>query len=345
MSPLIRRSTGTSDESEARRVVTEIEARYQRTAILGPQAALTFADAILLYDPDPKTAQFLLKIIPEIGPVLLSEISPERVRSLGPKLYPDAATDTWARQVLTPVRAVMNKAHEMGQGPAIRIRGYSAAERLAQDKRRGKTSRREVRAGDWTWIDAFQKEATPALGALAEFMFETGARIGQAVALTPEDLDLARRRVWLPASKAHLAQWVSISDEMAETLAELKPRRPRPRRLGDPEDIPSRRVFGYAKSQSVFKPWKAAAARAGIEDLTPHEVGRKGFFTELAVRQGVDLATAAKAGRWANVSLPAKIYAAQELEDRVARTMIRTKRTQGDPKRAAKVFNNNVKRK
>ena len=44
------------------------------------------------------------------------------IRDLGRKLYPDNCTDSWRRWVVTPARAVINKANDLGKGhPDIRF--------------------------------------------------------------------------------------------------------------------------------------------------------------------------------------------------------------------------------
>src|SRR5690606_22182374 len=132
-----------------------------------------------------------------------------------------ASTDTWQRHVVTPVRSVINNAHDLGKCPPIRIKAFSKAERLRQDQIRGKQSRVEKVPGSWEWINAFREHANPYLKALALFMFETGCRITQAISLTTADLDLQNARVWMPEAKGTEAQWVTISMELVVELANL----------------------------------------------------------------------------------------------------------------------------
>lgn len=320
-----RRSTGASTEAGAWQWCREEEERQVRRHLLGEEEQLTFAEAVMLYPAKANEARYLLKIVPELGDTPCAQITPRAVRALAKKLYPTASTDTWLRQVITPVKAVINNAHDAGKCPPIRIKSFSTAERVAQDKARDKVSRRERKPGSWEWIDQFSQHASPYLAALAEFMFETGARVGQAVALTPKDIDMKSLRVMLPASKGHPAQWVAISPEMAIKLANLPPRRPKDRRRGV---LLEPRVFGYSRNTGPLKAWRTACKNAGIDYLPPHSAGRHGFYTELRVRQGVDPITAAKAGRWSNPALPDKIYAHNETADSDVRTMIRSTRVQ-----------------
>lgn len=333
-----RRSTGSPTEAGAWSWCSAEEERQIRRHLVGDEAALTFADAVVLYNAKPADARYLLLIVPEIGQTACAAITPQSIRDLARRLYPEASTDTWQRQVLTPVKAVINNAHDLGRCPPIRIRGFSTAERVQQDAARGKQSRVPKTPGSWEWIDAFSACASPYLAALVEFMFETGARVGQAVRLRPCDLDLQRARVKLPASKGHPAQWISISMEMVAKLANLPPRKPVDRRRGT---VHPPRVFGYAGHNGPLKAWKAACKKAGIPYLPPHSAGRHGFYTELRVRQGIDPVTAAKAGRWSDPALPDRIYAHNETPDSEVRAMIRTTRVQaadGKPVKQLKVI-------
>lgn len=316
-----RRSTGASEEAGARDWCRAEEERAIRRYLLGDEAGLTFAEAVMLYKAKPAEATYLMRIVPEIGDMFCDQIKPQMVRDMAQKLYPTLATDTWKRQVVCPVSAVINNAHDLGKCSAIRIKGWKPEDRIAQDQTRGKLSRQTKVPGDWTWLRAFATHADPYNAALAEFMFETGARVGQAVALRPADLDLRQARVWLPASKGHSAQWIAISTEMVVRLANLPPRAPvdRKRRMVLPK-----RVFGYASASGMLRTWRTICKAAGIDYRSPHAAGRHGFYTELRVRQGLDPITAAAAGRWTDPALPDRVYAHSEMPDAEVRQRIRT---------------------
>ncbi len=299
----IERSLKTSDIQVAAAKVAEIERKARQRAILGSDAPteedeLTFAAAVVLYDAKPADAGYLLKVIPEIGKMTVKDIKPKLVRDLGKKLYPAAACDTWRRQVVTPICAVINNAHQEKGTPPIRVKAYTPAERQAQDEIRGKQSRKKKTPGSWDWLDKFRDEANEYMGALALFMFTTGARVGQSVLIEPKHLELRNSRVWLPPSKGHPGQWVDIIPEMVAVLANLKAR--------------NGKVFGYASRHSVYGPWQTACKRAQIEYIAPHAAGRHGFGTETVVRQGVNPVDAAKAGRWSSPRILLDTYAHSE---------------------------------
>lgn len=316
-----RCSTGSSTKAGARDWIEAETQRQVRGHILGEESALTFADAVMMYPAKPKEAKYLLHILPHIGTDIVSRISPKQVRELGPTIYPKASTDTWKRQILSPVSAVINHAHDKGKCPPIRIKGYSTAERTAQDVLRGKQSRPERKPGSWPWIRQVQTAANCWVSAGLEMMFETGIRISQLVAIEPRHLELANRRVWIIGQKGHPAQWIKISHEMMITLANLRSRRPHDRKHG--VRLPAK-VFGYADRSGFTSALRTACKAAGVEYLSPHQAGRHGFYTELRVRQNLDPITAAKAGRWSNVALPDATYAHSADDQSAIRAQIRT---------------------
>ena len=308
ISDYYRCSTGASSERGCRDWIEAETARIIRCHVSGEEhPPMSFAGAVMLYDASPVTAGFLLAITPRLGDTLIRDITGERVRALGPELYPDAATDTWVRQVVTPVRAVINRAHDLLGGdrcPAIRIKGYTRAERVAQDTKRGKKSRVERQPGSWEWLLRFREKAPRRLGTLALTMFVTGARIGQAVAMKPEHLDLQNARITIPPAKGHDARTADIPMELVVELANLPPRLPR----GWDSGKKNLRVFGYASRTGPIKAWHRACDEAGIPHIMPHAAGRHGFGQEMIVRQGVDKQAVADAGGWADPTMLDEVY-------------------------------------
>lgn len=303
----IRQSLGTSDEAIAQAAVREIEAAYRKRRILGPDAPrpedeLTFAACVMLYEASPKDARYLKPIVRRIGASRVRDLTPQFVRKLARDLYPHASTDTWQRQVCTPVRSVINNAHELGKCPPIRIRAFSKAERVRQDERRGKQSRVARTPGSWEWVLAFCAEADPRDKALAYFMFRHGYRVGQSVAMTrSDDMDLAAGRVRVHSSKGHPAHWVQLDPEEVVMIANIPTPYQRKAR---------NRVFGIGGrgGKALYSRWQATCERAGIAYLPPHSAGRHGYGTEMVVRQRVDPVSAAL-DKWSDPSVLLKTYA------------------------------------
>lgn len=302
----IRASLGTSDEAIAQAACREIEGAARKRRILGadapkPEDELTFQACVMLYDAPARDADYLKPITRRLGKKLVKEITPQFVRRLAKEMLPTAAVDTWQRQVVTPIRAVINNAHELGKCPPIRIKAFDRDERIRQDRMRGKESRVPKRPGSWPWLNAFMANATPRDGALAHFMFRHGVRVGAAIGLDRRtDLDLGAGTVRLPPTKGHDAVLVHLDPEEVVMIANL----PLPYR-GEARF----RVFGISggRSGALYRRWKAACAAAGIEYLSPHAAGRHGFATEMIVRQGIDAATVAE-DRWSSPAVMLKTY-------------------------------------
>lgn len=205
--------------------------------------------------------------------------------------------------------------------PLLRVKRYDKFERIAQDQRRRKTSRVERIPATRDWVEAFCAAADPHNAAVLRFMFETAARIDQAISIEPEDLRPQSCEVRIKAQKRYPEGWITVSPQMMAELVALKPKQPKNLKTGQ---LLSPRVFGYGSSTGYNNRWKTICKRAGIPYLSAHPAGRHGFFTELVVRQGVDPVTAAKAGRWSDPNLPMRIYAHAETDEVEVRARFRT---------------------
>lgn len=300
-----RCSTRASSAAGAWQWCRDEEESVIRRHLFGDDHALTFAEAVILYEAGSADAGYLIPILKKIGTEFVKNITPRMVRDLGPEIYPDASTDTWLRQVVTPVRSVINNAHDLGKCPSIRIKSYTDEEQLEQDQKRGKTSRQKKTPGDWPWLLAFREHASPRHAALATFMFLTGARITQAIKMHPEKhLKLELGKAHVPAAKGFKERTVDLHPLLLEDLKALEPSYPR-RADRKPENL---RVFGFADRSSPRKGWIAACKAAGIECLTFHGAGRHGFGQEMNVRQKVDEKAAAAQGGWKDVNLMRRVY-------------------------------------
>lgn len=320
----VRQSLGTPDEAIAQAAVREIEGIARKRRILGadaprPEDEITFSACVMLYDAPARDAGYLKPIVRKFGKFRVRDITPASVRKLAKELYPGASTDTWHRQVVTPVRAVINNAHELGKCQPIRIKTFSRDERIRQDRMRGKESRVPKVPGSWPWLQAFMAKAEPRDAALAYFMFRHGARIGQSVAMTrKDDMNLRAGKVRLPPTKGHDAIWVTLDPEEVVMLANL----PLPYR-GEARD----RVFGISggRSGALYRRWKATCEAAGIDYLSPHAAGRHGFATEMIVRQKVDAPSAAD-GRWSSPAVMLQTYSHAEGAEETVRAAFKAGR-------------------
>lgn len=339
----IRESTGAASEQGARDWISEREAQEHRRHVFGEQASKrppTFADAVTLYPgiESPEMAKDLVPLTRELGHLYLTEVTPQMIRDLGPQLYPNGATDSWRRRVITPARAVINHAHDKGLCPPLRVRGYDRDERIKQDRKRGKKSRVAKTPGSWEWLLRFREHASPRHAALALFMFATGRRIGQSVAMHPGHLDLANARVQVPGAKGHDDEWITVPMEVVVDLANLRPRVPR----GWASLRENLRVFGFAGRSGVMQGWRSACERAGIAYLPPHSSGRHGFGQEQVVRQGTDAKAVASYGAWSDTQMLSRTYThAEGVEGKILEAF-RTGREQAEADTGLKLLKRNV---
>ncbi len=281
----VRRSSGSPDKGTAEKIAAQVEANEWKRIIGGDRATTTFAEAVMDYVADGKSPDFLDKLVKHFKDTPLVQIKAGHVRSACRAIYPKAKPATWNRQVITPARAVINHAAAKDVVPYIKVANFPVVS----------TPRR---APDSEWISKFIGAAKPRLGALMLLMRTTGARVGQALDMEWKDFDLKRGMAMVPHTDKGLgypAREAELTPQLVAMLANL--------------DGPRQgQVFGYKKRGSgLYKAIKAACKKAGIEYVTTHPAGRRGFFTTMH-RAGVDVKTAAKRGGLASVKLALQIY-------------------------------------
>lgn len=274
----IRRSLRTRDPEIAEHLRSQIESRYLKASLYGEEFEITFAEACHKYLREGGERRFMAPILKAFGRERrISTIKPGHVRSLARQIYPNAGPATWNRQVITPVRAVINHAADSGMCAPIRIRRFPEPKAVRK-------------VGNQDWIKAYcAAEPDARLRAARRFMFQTGARISDVVAVEPRHLDLENNRIILERTKNGDAGVFAITKGLTREIAALTPRRCRDGSL---------RVFGFQSRDGLHKAFKRTCERAGIEYLTSHEAGRHAFATEMIVRRGVDVASTAHLGRW-----------------------------------------------
>lgn len=274
----IRKSLRTRDREIAEHLKSQAEARILKASIYGEEYEITFAEACVMYQESGGESKFLAPIIKAFGPDRrISTIKPGHVRSLAQKLYPKAKPGTWNRQVITPTRAVINHAAESGLCAPIRIKRFNEPKPIK-------------RAAARDWIEAYcAAEPSAYLRAARRFMFQTGARISDTVAIEPHNLDLENNRIWRERTKNEDPGEFLITDDLSREIATLRPKKMKDGTL---------RIFGYQTRYGMGKAMKLTCERAGIEYLSAHQAGRHSFATEMITRQRIDIATTAKLGRW-----------------------------------------------
>jgi len=294
----VRRSLKTRDPEIAAARKAQEETRMHRAALYGPENEATFADACVHYLRHVAPSKnHLAPIIRRIGRTRLAQINPGMVRILAKELYPHCKPQTWNRQVLAPVSAVINFGHQLGMCPPIRIKRFPTVDpKMKQAVTRN-------------WIDRFRAHAvSPHLAAYALFLHTTAARPTEAIMLRPSELDLDRRHgVSRTKTKNGSRREFWLTEEMAEELRNLPPRR-----IGWGKHKGELRIFGWADCCGPIEPWKETCRRAGLDYVTPSEAGRHSFATEGITRQGRSVVMVAKTGNWKDTQTLLRHYAHPE---------------------------------
>jgi integrase len=277
----LRGSTRTTDKERAQRITAELEAREWKRHLDGPAAVLRFSDAAALYVNARKPTRFLRPLLIYWRETPVSQITAGAIRQAALTIYPDASAATRNRAVITVTAAVINHAAESELCHRIRVRRFPV-------------ERKEKRPVSWTWVTAFMSSASINLGALACYMFLTGARISEALALTWDDVHFQKSTASIRQTKTGTYRTAHLQAPLIIALANIP---------GPHEG----RVFGYSSRQSCDRSWRRACVRAGIEVLSFHSC-RHGFATEL-LRNGVDVKTVARLGGWASAMQVLTTYA------------------------------------
>ena len=277
----IRRSAKTSDQAIAARAAAEIETREWKCNFDGPQSVLTFAQAAIMYRKAGKPTRFLDRIEDHWKDTLVRDIKPSGIKQMAITLYPSASNATRNRQGIIPCQAIINHAAESELCPHIRVKRF-------------KTEKKIRPPFTLEWIDAFCRHAPPHLEALTLFIFATGARISEALAVQWEHVDLQAQTILIPRSKLAEQRIVHLPPRVLATIANL------PR-------LNNRPVFFYRKRCDFHNKWDAVIRAAGIKRMTPHS-GRHGFATTM-LQNGKDPKTAAWLGGWKNIRLFMETYA------------------------------------
>jgi integrase len=268
----LRGSTKTSLKDEAEHIAHEIE-RRQLQGGRDPGSVLTFAAAALEYRKVRGEPRYLVRVEDYWKNTLVKDITRGALKRAAVTLLPNAKGAYRNRAVIVPTAAVINFAASLELCPPFRPERFSETKAIREPV-------------TWAWVQAFMGASSPHLGALACFMFLTGARISEALAVCWRDIDFGAARVRIRMGK--LGGQERLAHMPAELVAALA-------------SIPSNRdddalVFPYACGAACKDPWHAAIKRAGIKRLTPHSC-RHGFATAL-LHAGIDPITVAKRGGW-----------------------------------------------
>ncbi|MCR5856589.1 site-specific integrase [Mesorhizobium sp. J428] len=279
----LRGTTETSDKGRAQRIAAEAEARAWQRRLDGPGSTLTFADGALSYRQSGKSTRFLNKVEDHWKNTLIADIKGTDVLKAAIKVYPTAGPSTRNRQFVVPTQAIINHCAGLDLCPYLKVKRFKVQTKIKEP-------------ATLEWCEAFAANASPHLGALCLFMFGTGARIGEAVALVWGDVDLTRRTAKIRQTKVGDERIAHLPPRLVAAIANIPSNR-------NPQD----QVFRYVDRESVRQVWDGAIKRAKIKKLSPHSC-RHGFATTM-LHNKIDVKTVAKLGGWKDVATLVRTYA------------------------------------
>ena len=276
----IQQSLHTKDPRKAKEALSKLENTLWKADIYGAKAVVTFDQAAVKYVEDGGDARFIVKVTELLSDVRIADIKPLDVRATAKKAYPNGSPATRNRQGITPIQAVINYAHEQGWCSPIKVKRFAVK----------KPDRKAVGI---EYLLALRQHAPVNLFALMLFLHTTGRRVGDAIALKPDDLDLGNASAHIKITKNGEPVTVRLVPFLVEILKDL--------------ETHNGRVFGYRDRRNLYDTLKRSCERAGIEYLGTHQVGRHSFATELANRRWTSKRIA-DAGGWKSVRLVDDTY-------------------------------------
>jgi integrase len=278
----IRKSLKTKDACRAEELRSDLEKKLWILNLYGEEAVATFDQAALAYAEDGGETRFLLKVSEHFAGVLLRKITPNIIKSAAKKVYPKHGAATLNRQFITPAQSVINYAHQQGWCQAIRVTRF----RVERPKRE---------AVGVEYLVALQKHAPVNLFALMFFIYTTGRRVGDAIGLTPDDVDLGAAKVIIGKTKNGDPATASLVPMLVDIIKGLP-------------KYENGHLFGYKNRSGLYNTLRRSCKKAGIKYLGTHQPGRHSFATNLHQIEGWDSKQIADAGGWKSPRLVDETY-------------------------------------
>lgn len=297
----LRGTCQTADRKTALRIASAKEQEAWKSDLDGPDAVLTFAQAVEHYKKANRSHRFLSLVAGYWKDMLVKHITPGLIRQAAIALYPTATGGTRNRHVIVPTMAVIN---------------YSASLEMCRHVKvdRFEENYKKKTPVSWDWIQSFMDAANPHLAALACFMFLTGARISEALDLRWEDIDFATRKATIRQTKVANERKAHMPPVLVTAIANIE---------GERE--PEGHVFKYSTRNTCAPQWKKACKRAKIVFRSFH-CCRHGFATAL-LHKGIDPITVAKLGGWASAQHVFETYGHAMRDDTLADLIVDTPQT------------------
>jgi integrase len=270
---LVRETTGTADRAQAEDYRDKRAAEIWQRRQIGEASVVTFDEAAAGYltdrDPGNNDRRRIARLLGFFCPgydapraaasrfAVCSKIGQTDVdRAVSAIVGTTAAPSTKVREVITPLTAILTYAAR---------RGWCARPMFDRPRQpKGKTR----------WLTPEEAQAlilaaAPHLKPLLVFLLGTGARLSEALDLDWTDVDLAAGRAMFRHTKNGHDRPAGLPSAVIAALSALPYRDGRVFRRDDGQPYVDRHREEGGQIKTAFK---GACRRAGIENLTPHDL-------------------------------------------------------------------------
>jgi integrase len=298
-----------STEQQALQRQSELRAKIARGERVAPvrMTVKDFAQAWLEEQKDvlaPKTIDSYRwaidkHIVPAFGRRQLQDVTIDDVAILVAKMRRDGKKAWTIRGVLTPLSRIFAVAVRRGYRNTNPVRGLDKAERPKSDQKQMVILTSSEIAALLAAVDGWKRTL------LATLVF-TGMRIGEALALTWEQVDFGRNAIVVGESKTRAGEGreIVMIPSLAARLLEHKLETT----FGAPSDLVFPTATGAARDRRNVLRWALEPAREAIgSTITLH--GLRHTFASLLIGQGFDVTFVANQLGHANPSITLKVYA------------------------------------
>lgn len=254
----IDESTGLTDRALAEAYRAKREWELSHASVYGQRGRASFAEACALYLEHARDARFVAPLLDHFNTAPLASIDQAAADRAAKALYPGAKPSTLARQLYTPLTAIMRRAAASGLCDQV----IFTRPRLPPGKTRWLTP------GEAERLIASCAKRLRHLRPLVVFMLYTGARAGEALTLEWREVDLDRAHVTFTDTKNGESRGVPLHPRVVAELQALK------RRVGRVFLNRSGRPYSVEEGggSPIARAFASAATAAKVQPLTPHDL-------------------------------------------------------------------------
>lgn len=255
----IYESTGLSDLKLAEAYRVSIESQIQDAHAFGRKDSIIFAEAAQMYLNSGGSKEYLKPLVLAIGRNPVEALKQSDIDALALKLYPTQSPATRNRQAYTPFIAVMNYAAENDYCGFRKWRRPKAGEKV-----------RKSRAAEPEEIARMYHAAAKHIKPLIVLLALTGLRMGEALALQWEDVNLEKKWLIVKKSKTGRSRGVPMHNALIHELSKVHPSK----RTGSVIKTQSMKAYrrSYRGGNMARKARNTAAEKANIGRITWHDL-------------------------------------------------------------------------